>query len=62
MNKCEFALANVLTTALTAAIEYKTAITEEEGIKRIEKRIKENKTIESVVDCALQDDLDCKCK
>lgn len=62
MDRCEFALANVLITALTAVIEYKTATTEEEGIKKIEKRIKENKTIESVVDCTLQDDSDCKCK
>ncbi len=61
MDKCEFALANILITGATAVIEYKTAPNEEEGIRRVGERIKKNKTIESVVDCALDDDSNCKC-
>jgi len=42
MDKCELALANILITAATAVIEYKTAPTEEEGIKKVGERIKKN--------------------
>ena len=62
MNKCEFALVNVLSTVVTAAIEYETAPTEEEGTRRVRDRIKKNKTIESILDCALDNDSDCDCQ
>lgn len=62
MDKCESALANILLTTAHSIIEYKTAPTEEEGIKRIGKRIKKNKTIESVIECILEDDPDCECE
>ncbi|MCH7560914.1 MAG: hypothetical protein IIC67_06035 [Thaumarchaeota archaeon] len=62
MNKCDLALTNILTTGLTAYLEYATAPTEEEGIKKIGKRIKKNKTIESIIECVLQDDSSCKCQ
>jgi len=61
MDKCEFALVNVVLTSLTAAIEYKTAPTEEEGIRKVVERIKKNKTIETTFDCLFDDDSDCKC-
>ena len=62
MNKCDSALANIFLTAVTSVIEYKTAPTEEEGAKRIRKRIEKNKTIESIMECIIQDDSDCECK
>ena len=61
MNKCESALANIVLTGVTSFIEYKTAPNEEEGIKKVGERIKKNKTIESIVDCALDDNSNCKC-
>ena len=60
MDKCGFALANILITVATAAIEYKTAPTEEEGIRKVGERIKKNKTIETTFDCFFDDDSDCK--
>lgn len=61
MEKCDFALLNVLMTAGTAAIEYATAPNQSEGIKRVGNRIKKNKTIETIVDCAFDKDSDCDC-
>jgi len=61
MNKCEFALANGILTGVTAYIEYNTAPTKNEGIKKVVNRIKENKTIESITDCILDSDSNCKC-
>lgn len=60
MEKYSYAITNILLTTATAVLEYKTAPTEEEGIKRIGKRIEENKTVESIVNC-LVDDSDCSC-
>ncbi|MEX0862278.1 hypothetical protein [Nitrosopumilus sp.] len=60
MDKCKVALANIFLTAITSVIEYKTASTEEEGVRRIRNRIKKNKTIESMIECIIQDDCDCK--
>ena len=62
MSNCGFAIANILITTVTAAIEYNTAPTEKEGIKRIGERIKKNKTVESTVDCVFNDNSDCECK
>ena len=62
MGQCNpwLTVANIATTTITAVIEYNTAPTEAEGIKRIGKRIEENKTIESIVECML-DDSECNC-
>lgn len=60
MDKCEFAIGNILLTTATSIIEYHTSPTEKEGLKRVENRIKENKSIESVIDCIF-DDSNCKC-
>lgn len=63
MGKCNpwLTVANILTTAVTATIEYKTAPTEEDGIKRIGNIIEKNKTVESIVDCMV-DNSDCSCE
>jgi len=61
MDKCKLALANILVTAVTAAIEYKTAPTEEEGIRKIGERIQKNNTIKTTLDCLLDDNSNCKC-
>jgi len=60
MDKCGFALANILITGATAVIEFKTAPNEEEGIRRVGERIKKNKTIETTFDCLFDDYCDCK--
>ncbi|KAF6247107.1 hypothetical protein C6990_05350 [Nitrosopumilus sp. b3] len=62
MEKCNpwFTLTNIGITAFTAAVEYKTAPTIEEGIRKIGKRIEENKTIEAIVECAVND-TECDC-
>ena len=61
MEKCEFAIMNILLTTVIGAIEYKTAPTEEEGIRKVRERIKKNKTVESIINCALDGNSDCKC-
>lgn len=62
MDKCKFAFLNVVFTSLTALSEYKTAPSEEEGIRRVSKIIRKNKTIDSIVDCALPDKQNCQCQ
>lgn len=60
MSKCVLALTNILITGATAALEYNTAPTEEEGIRRVGERIKKNKTVETIFDCLVDNDCGCK--
>lgn len=64
MGQCNpwLTVVNILITGVTATIEYQTAFTEEEGIKKIGNRIEKNKTIESIMVCTLQGNSNCKCE
>lgn len=62
MNKCQSMLINVALTTFTSILECSMSENKSEIPNIVGRRIKINKTIESVIGCVAQSDCDCHSK